>query len=193
MATDIFLVLIEVVGGVLLLALLMHFLLQLAGADSTNPIAQSILRFTHPILRPLQVILPDLFNINLSALLAAILVEGLVAMLIAPVFNMTAPLGTIFIWSCLGVASVILEIYFFAMLIVIVSSWLLPGHRHPALLLVAQLTAPIFNQCRRLIPSFGALDFSPILGFVCIYILRIILNHLAMASSLPGIMMIGFS
>ena len=66
----------------------------------------------------------------------------------------------------------LLTVYWFALIVVIVLSFLAPGSYHPAAALLAQVTEPILAPARRLIPPLGGLDFSPILVFMILILVR---------------------
>ena len=66
----------------------------------------------------------------------------------------------------------LLTVYWFALIVVIVLSFLAPGSYHPAAALLSQVTEPILAPARRLIPPLGGLDFSPILVFMILILIR---------------------
>ena len=78
-------------------------------------------------------------------------------------------------WVLVGLFSIILKIYFFALLISVISSWIAPYSNHPALSLIHQITEPICTPARKLLPPMGGIDFSIILVFVFINIIDNIL------------------
>ena len=98
---------------------------------------------------------------------------------------------TLLLWSVLGIVGLLVNIYFFALLAMIILSWIAPGGRHPALLLLFQLTEPVMAPFRRMLPSMGGIDFSPILVFILINVIQIALGHMAAAAGLPAALVIG--
>ncbi|MGH8466032.1 MAG: YggT family protein, partial [Pseudomonas sp.] len=74
-----------------------------------------------------------------------------------------------------GLLSFILNIYFWALIISIVASFIAPFSAHPALVLVRQLTEPIMAPFRRILPAMGGLDLSPIFVFLALQVIRIVL------------------
>ena len=67
--------LVQTAFGVLLFAVLLRLLLQLARADFYNPISQFIVKVTSPLLRPLRRIIPLVGGIDLSPLAFLVLVQ----------------------------------------------------------------------------------------------------------------------
>jgi YggT family protein len=89
------------------------------------------------------------------------------------------------------VAGLLLNVYFFALLAMIILSWVAPGSNHPAIYLLHQLTEPVMAPFRNALPPMGGLDFSPILVFILINVLQIALRHLAAGAGMPAGLVIG--
>ena len=70
------------------------------------------------------------------------------------------------LWSVVAIIASVLNLYFFALLILVISSWLAPYSANPALELVREVTEPICAPVRRVIPAVGGLDFSIIVIFI---------------------------
>jgi len=95
------------------------------------------------------------------------------------------------IWSVIGVTALIVNTYLIALIIMIVLSWVAPGSRHPAVILVYQITHPVIAPIRSLLPNMGGLDFSPIVIFIVINVIQIALRHMAVATGLPPSLIMG--
>src|SRR5690606_11905839 len=91
-----------------------------------------------------------------------------------------------------GVAAVLvtsLKIYFFALIVMIILSWVAPRANHPAAVLVMQLVEPIMAPVRKVIPPLGMLDLSPIVVFIGINLIDgIVVGQLVRAAGLPGLL-----
>jgi YggT family protein len=85
----------------------------------------------------------------------------------------------------------LVNIYFFALLAMIILSWVAAGSRHPAIYLLYQITEPVMAPFRKVLPPMGGLDLSPILVFVLINIIQIALRHLAQAVGLHPALVMG--
>ena len=83
------------------------------------------------------------------------------------------------IWAFIACLGMIANIYFFAILINIIISWVAPGTYNPVVLMIHQLTEPVMAPFRRVLPSMGGLDLSPIFVFLTINVIQIILRALA--------------
>jgi YggT family protein len=94
-------------------------------------------------------------------------------------------------WSALGVVSLLVNIYFFALLAMIILSWIAPGSRNPAVFLLFQITEPVMAPFRKVLPAMGGMDFSPILVFILINVIQIALRHMAAGIGLHPALVIG--
>jgi YggT family protein len=184
--------LVQTLLSLYLVTMLLRFLLQLVRADFYNPISQFIVKVTNPLVIPLRKLVPGLGGIDLASLLLALLLQlaGIVVLLL---INGLAPPGIflLLVWSALGVLGLLVNIYFFALLAMIILSWVAAGSRHPAIYLLYQITEPVMAPFRRVLPAMGGLDFSPILVFILINIIQIALRHMAQGVGLHPALVIG--
>jgi len=65
----------------------------------------------------------------------------------------------------------VLDIYTFALFILVILSWVAPYSRTPVALLIHQLCDPLMRPVRRLLPPIGGLDFSVMVVMLIIYML----------------------
>jgi len=79
------------------------------------------------------------------------------------------------------------QLYFFAILAMIILSWVAPGGNSPVLYLLYQLTEPVMAPFRKIIPPMGGLDLSPILVFIAINVIQIALGHVAYSLGITGL------
>jgi YggT family protein len=175
-----------------LIAVLLRFLLQVVRADFYNPISQFVVRLTNPLVLPVRRIVPGLGGLDLSCLLLALLLQLAAIVLLLVLNGASLPNPVLLLaWSALGLVGLVVNIYFFALLAMIIASWVAPASRHPALLLLFQLTEPVMAPFRRMLPNMGGLDFSPILVFILINIIKIALRHMAAGIALHPALVIG--
>ena len=174
--------LVQTFGTLYLLIVMLRFLLQLARADFYNPISQFAVKATNPILIPMRRVIPGVFGIDLASLLLALTIQFIVIEALAMIFghSFLNPLSVL-VWSVIGLLALTVDIFFWGLLIMIVSSWLAPQSSNPALLLIRQLIEPAMAPFRKLLPDMGGIDISPIFAFLAINIIQILINHLANA------------
>jgi len=190
---EIFALLITVFFNLLLLLLLLRFLLQLVRADFYNPISQAISRATSPLLAPLRRLIPGFGGFDVACLVLLLLAEiiAILALGLVKGVGLVPPL-LILLWAPLGVVSLFLNFYFFAILAMIILSWVAPGSQSPVVYLLFQLTEPVMAPFRRLLPAMGGLDLSPLFVFIAIQIAQIFVRYAAAGVGLQPALVVGF-
>lgn len=66
----------------------------------------------------------------------------------------------------MGILIQIIEIYRYVVLAAVIASWVAPGSDHPVVRLLEKVTEPVFAPIRRVLPSMGGLDLSPLVVLV---------------------------
>ena len=178
--------------GLYFLLLLLRFLCRLAEVDFYNPLTQRIVRLTQPTVAWPQKFLPVMRSVDLGTLTTVIAFNMLSILLLSALTGTTlATPDKLLLWSCLGIAHAVLDLYFFMLLAMIVLSWVAPMQRHPASDLLRQLSYPVMTPLQRLIPPMGGLDLSPILLFIVINLMQRIIIDLANSTGLPAQFVLG--
>ncbi|MWV15008.1 YggT family protein [Pseudomonas sp. L-22-4S-12] len=189
--TEALIYIIQTLGSLYLLIVLLRFILQLVRADFYNPLSQFTLKATQPLLKPLRRVIPGLGGLDLASLVLAILVQLLLMVVIILVAGAN-PLAVglqLLVWAVIAVTSLFLKIFFFAMIISVILSWVAPGSYNPGAQLVNQICEPLLAPFRRLIPNLGGLDISPIFAFIALNLLdRFVIGNLAAMSGMPAIL-----
>ncbi|WLG96181.1 YggT family protein [Pseudomonas sp. FP198] len=181
---------LQTLGSLYLLIVLMRFVLQLVRANFYNPLCQFVVKATQPLLKPLRRIIPSLFGLDMSSLVLAILVQlALMALTLLLTYGTTGNPLQLLIWSLIGVAALFLNIFFFAMIISVILSWVAPASHNPGAELVNQICEPALAPFRRIVPNLGGLDISPILAFMVIKLIdMLVINNLAAMTMMPEIL-----
>lgn len=190
--TEIANLLVQTFFNLFLVAVLLRLLLQMAKADFFNPVSQFLVKVTKPFLQPLRRFIPGFLGIDMAAVVLALLAQLLAIVLLLMLYGVAIPNPLqLILWAALGCLGVVVNIYFFGILAMIILSWVAPGSYNPFALLLHQLTEPVMAPFRKLLPSMGGLDLSPILVFLCINVIQIVLKHLAAATGLHPALVIG--
>ena len=182
---------VQTLGSLYLLIVLLRFILQLVRADFYNPLSQFTVKATQPLLKPLRRIIPGFGGLDLASLVLAILVQlALMVLVILIAGANPAAVGLqLLVWAIIAVTSLFLKIFFFAMIISVILSWVAPGSYNPGAQLVNQICEPLLAPFRRLLPNLGGLDISPIFAFIALNLLdRFVIGNLAMMSGMPAIL-----
>ena len=185
--TDIGMTIVQPLFSLAMLLIAVRFLAQLCGVNGYNPISMTLRHVTNVIVLPLSRLLPSGNRFSPGALLALILIQvvfialmfGLVGQLDA--FNVLQAL----IWSALGAAGLLVSIIFYSVIAMIVVSFLAPQSSHPAVEFIWELTEPVMAPLRQVLPPMGGLDFSPIILFIALNVMRVSLGHMAVAVGMP--------
>ena len=172
--------------GILAFFSLMRFLFQFTRVDFYNGIVQFVCRFTDFYCAPLRPILPRLRRLDPASLLMAYALEALAFFLL---YNLqaagTLPPAQILFWALLAVLGLTLRLYFIALILVVIFSWIRPQGATALVDLSNQLLAPLLAPIQRIIPALGGLDFSPLLLFFLIYALRSVWRDAAISAGMP--------
>ncbi len=185
--------LIQTFFGLYFVIVMLRFLMQASRVDYYNPLSQGIVRITDPAIRPFRRLLPTIRGVDFATLFVAFIVQlvavGLVMMILGGYFFLPVYIP----WVLLGMFSMIFDIYFYALLAMVIASWIAPYSAHPALTLVQQLTEPLCAPARKLLPPMGGLDFSIILVFVFITLIDnyLVIHPLARMLGVPGGLILG--
>lgn len=185
--------LVQTLFNLYLMAIVMRFVLQLARADFYNPISQFIVKVTDPLLKPLRRFIPGYGGIDIASIALALLVQivGIYLILLILGAGIPNPLQPL-LWSIVGFVSLLLNIAFFAMIIMIILSWVAPNSHNPAAELLRQITDPILRPVQKLIPPIGGLDLSPIFVFIAINLLEImVVRNMAIMFRVPAGLIMG--
>ncbi|PJG85718.1 YggT family protein [Conservatibacter flavescens] len=143
---------------------------QYCKVDFYNPLSQTLVKLTQPVLAPLRKVIPSKNNLDLAALIAAFILSAikypaltLIGGQVMPAIPQTLLIGI------LGVIKTFGEILFWSILIRAILSWFSRGNS-PLEYTLYQITEPVLGPIRRLLPSTGMIDFSVmILGFILIF------------------------
>ncbi len=177
---------LQTIGSLYLLIVLLRFILQLVRADFYNPLSQFIVRATQPLLRPLRRIIPSFAGLDLASLVLAILVQLLLMALTLMLmgFGLGNPVQLL-VWSVIGVTALFLKVFFFGLIISVILSWVAQGSHNPAVELINQICEPLLLPIRRILPSMGGLDFSPIVAFLILNLIdMLVIRNLAMMTGM---------
>jgi YggT family protein len=66
----------------------------------------------------------------------------------------------------------LLDLYAIVVLVAVVTSWLRLSPDHPVVRITSALTEPVLEPIRRVLPSFGGLDLSPMVLLIGVQLVR---------------------
>lgn len=183
------LMLVNTLINIYLFLLMLRFLLQASRADYYNPLSQSVVKITQPAVGLFQGFLgPVAGRFDLATLAAGFVLKVVSIIAIFMVIGVgMPPIAGLLIAGVAALANAILKIYFFALIVMIILSWVAPNASHPGALLVMQLVEPIMAPVRKVIPALGMIDLSPIVVFIAINLIDgLVVGSLIRAAGISG-------
>lgn len=167
--------LISTLFDLYIMALILRFLLQWVRADFYNPVSQFLLKITSPVVLPARRIIPGFRGLDIATLVVAIALEVVKLLLVLSIKGAPLLPVNIAILVVHSLLSLVINIFFFAILIQVILSWISPGSYNPLSGLLYSLTAPILGPVQRLIPPIGGFDLSPLFALIGLKLLEMLL------------------
>ena len=166
MLNNALLFLIKTVLDLLTLAFLLRFYFQLLKVPFQNQAAQMVVTLTNFAVKPLRKVIPSFGKLDMSTLLLAYLCQLPLTVFTLwlsdyPLFIVGSSIWLkIFAIAFLGIVSVSITIFLYAVLIQAVLSWINPYT--PIAPVLNKMTSPILNFLRKFIPAAGNIDLTPL-------------------------------
>ena len=158
----------NIIGGLFAGFLLLRFWMQAMHVKAPIDLAKAMFQLTDWLVRPMRRVVPGLGGYDWASLIAAYMAACLTLLpefLISP--NIPMPLIAMYAffrllqWIAYGLMGILL--------LEVVFSWINPYA--PLAPLVRALNNPLLAPVRRLIPTLGSIDFSPLLLMIVLQIL----------------------
>jgi len=156
-------ILFSLIGWIIhayVMVIMIRFLAHAVGVPYSNQVMELLYTLTRSWSAPLRSVLPVVGGFDLSLLCVA---YGLLMLKYS--FPMIAGLGFSTFWLAMALAelfSMVIDIFFFSLIISIIVSFLAPGLYHPVLQVVKSLTEPLLAPVKRFLPPINGFDLSPI-------------------------------
>lgn len=160
--------LVSTVFGLYILLVLLRFLFQLVRADFYNPISQAVVKATNPPLRPLRRVIKGVGGIDMASVLLMVVLKMIELSLVGAIQGVEMSVIGLLVLTLAALLQLTLHVFLFAVLIQVILSWVAPHAYNPVSSLLLSLTEPLLRPARRLIPTVGGLDFSPILVLIAL-------------------------
>lgn len=168
--------LIKIAASLFGVALLLRAWALVVHLPPRNPFSQAVFQATNWFVLPLRRIIPGAGGVDWASLLGAYLsalaflvltslVHGASLLSLLP-FGLLAALLVAVSWA--------LSLVFWLTLLLGVLSWINPSSE--GMWILQTLTAPLLNPIRRMLPSTGGIDFSPLVLIIIVQVLRMVLN-----------------
>ena len=166
---------IDTLFSLYILIVMTHFILQTVRADFYNPISQFIVNVSSPLLTPIRQVIPKTAGLDIAAL---VLIYGLTMLKFTLLFLVSEhalpTLNTLWLVSLLDCIKMVLQFYWFAILIVVIMSWIPNSGNTPIGYLLYQITEPLLARVRRAVAPIGGIDLSPLIVLFALSIVQIL-------------------
>ncbi len=172
--TDPAIFLIDTLTSLYILAVVLRFLLQWSGADYYNPIAQFLVKATHPPLRFLRRFVPAIGKIDTSSIILALGLQMLADFSILLLKGLAISIGALTILAITQLVSLLINIFIFSVFARALMSWMNPGAFSAASAILFSLTEPLLNTCRKFIPDLGGVDLSPLVVLLFLQLAKMV-------------------
>ncbi|WP_455197245.1 YggT family protein [Kaarinaea lacus] len=167
--------LIQTLFGLYLVAIMLRVLLQLTRADFYNPVSQFLVKVTNPPLIPLRRVIPGFMGIDFAAVVLMIVIKMVEIFLIVLIKGVSVNFFGIVVLAIAELFRLLINVYFFTILIQVVLSWVNPGSYNPAVSLLYSINEPLLGRARRMIPPISGFDLSPIVVIILLQLISILL------------------
>lgn len=169
--------LIRTLFELLIFMVLVRYFLQLFRANFFNPVTQSIVKLTNPVLNPLRRMLPKTGRHDLAALLVALVLIVLMVWTLAAMKGLPVSAVALLVNSLYFAFLMVTDLFFWTILLRAVASWI-GNTGSPAVSLLQDLTDPVLRPVQRILPPLGGIDLSPLAVLLLIQVLQITVGNL---------------
>ena len=128
---------------------------------------------------PLRKLIPSVGRIDSACLLGAYLVVLAKVLLIGLLLGNIPSIGGLIIVSGLELIGLVLSILVVLIIANVLLSWV--GRGSPTQYMLAEILNPLLAPIKRILPSMGPLDLSPLILLVLIQIAQIVLANISRA------------
>jgi len=170
--------LITTLFSLYILAVMLRFLLGVARADFYNPVSQFLVRITNPLLVPMRKVIPSMGKYDTSALLLMFLLQLLALVIVVLLRGAGVPVIALLLAALGELVLLLINVYFFAIIIQVILSWVNPGGYNPVNALLYSLTNPILRPIQRVIPPVSGIDLSPLFAIIGLQVVRMLIMPL---------------
>lgn len=158
------------IGAILnayVMIVLLRLILPFVQANFYNPLSQLVIKYTNPLVKPLRKFIPVFRKVDTAVLFLLFAVQVFKILLFISINH--GGLGSVFgvfVWVVGDTLDQIVNLYFYAIILRVVMSWVAMGGYigvSPLQEILFLLTEPLLSPIRRLLPLIQGIDLSPLL------------------------------
>ena len=155
---------------------IIRMILGMTKADFYNPFSQFILTLTSPVLQPMRKLIPSIGKIDTAAIVLIFILKFGELLLRNLFVGKNVMLASLIVPTILGLINLVLNIFIFAIIVLIIISWVAPhlhAQNNPMASILRSITEPLIRPARKLIPPIGMFDLSTFVVLVALYCIKI--------------------
>lgn len=160
-------------------AVILRFVLAMSRADFYNPISQTIVTITNPVLIPLRRMIPAMGKIDTAAVVLALALIFTKRLLILLMQGTSVSFIGLVFYAIIELLRTVIWLYIIAIILQAVMSWFGNSYGNPFASILNSLVEPVLRPIRNVVPNIGMIDISPMIAILGLNILLIILDGLA--------------
>jgi YggT family protein len=176
MITDIARFLLEILGSLLVALLVLRAWMRYIGMPPRNPVAQFTYAMTSWLVGPLSRALPSRSRIDWASILSALAVTLLLVLAMRAIVGVPIPWDILVLAALRQLAIWTLNVVVWVTIIYVVISWVNP--RAPFAPAFELLLRPLLAPIRRVVPTVGGFDLSPMVLLIGVYVLQMVVARL---------------
>jgi len=168
---------VDFVGGFLVLMFLLRFYFQVLRVPFRNQAGEFVIATTNWAVKPARRVIPSLLGLDLASLLCAWLLQAALLALLLVIGGRdlsSAPgiaAGVLFALALVDLVQLSVKILLFVVILQAALSWFSSGN--PLQYVLDAITRPLLRPLRRLLPPIANVDMSPLLLILILLILLV--------------------
>ena len=171
--------LVRTLFELVIFVVMVRYFLQLFHANFFNPITQSLVKLTNPVLNPLRNALPKSRRHDFASLLVTLVLIVLMVWVLGLMSVGHVSVAALLFNSLYFIFLLVTDLFFWTILMRAIASWIGNG-RSPGVALLEDLTDPILRPVQKILPPLGGIDLSPLAVLIAIQVLQIFVGNLLM-------------
>jgi YggT family protein len=164
--------LVDTIFDIYAFILIIRLILAFVQADYYHPLTQFVVKASSFIIKPLRRFIPNWHDIEFSTLVVIFILEcikyAIIAFLLTPYHHIVG----IPILAIANMLKLIINTFFYGILLQAILSWVQP--QSPANQLLLQFNSPIMRPLQRIIPPIGGIDISAIPALIILQLLLVV-------------------
>ena len=184
--------LISAIINMYVMVVLLRLLLPFVQANFYNPLSQTVVKLTDPIIKPLRKIIPVFHRIDLPVVFLLFAVQLFKILLFISInHGGFGSVGGVFVWVIGDTVAQLLNLYFYAIILRVIISWVATGGyigASPLQEILFLITEPLLAPVRRIIPVIQGIDLTPLVVLLGLKVLEMLvvnpLIHLGVVLSI---------